>query len=143
MSNVPGSAHLVAQWHLGVALYSDLFPGFAPGARPRIDRHGRIHEAGEDDVGTDAVRRILHGDLLRQRDHRRLDLCLVDRVNPALRRAVAITDELRERHFRAMTQAAVEAEGQARWAMWVVASIALGALLLSSCIAVALTRRGW
>jgi NtrC-family two-component system sensor histidine kinase KinB len=64
-----------------------------------------------------------------------------DRVNPALRRAVAIADELRERHFRAMTQAAIEAEGQARWAMWVVASIALGALLLSSCIAVALTRR--
>jgi NtrC-family two-component system sensor histidine kinase KinB len=64
-----------------------------------------------------------------------------DRVNPALRRAVAIADELRERHFRAMTQAAIEAEGQARWAMWVVAGIALGALLLSSCIAVALTRR--
>lgn len=64
-----------------------------------------------------------------------------DRVNPALRRAVAIADELRERHFRAMTQAGIEAEGQARWAMWVVAGIALGALLLSSCIAVVLTRQ--
>jgi NtrC-family two-component system sensor histidine kinase KinB len=64
-----------------------------------------------------------------------------DRVNPALRRAVAIADELRERHFRSMTQAAIEVEGQAWRAMWVVAGIALGALLLSSCIAVALTRR--
>ena len=64
-----------------------------------------------------------------------------DRVNPALRRAVAIADELREMQFRAMTQAGIKAEGQARWAMWVVAGIALGALLLSSCIAVVLTRR--
>jgi len=43
--------------------------------------------------------------------------------------------------FRAMTQAGIAAEGQARWAMWVVAGIAVGALLLSSCIAVVLTRR--
>jgi NtrC-family two-component system sensor histidine kinase KinB len=35
----------------------------------------------------------------------------------------------------------MEAEGEARWAMWVVAGIAVGALLLSSCIAVMLTRR--
>jgi NtrC-family two-component system sensor histidine kinase KinB len=54
---------------------------------------------------------------------------------------VATTTELRERQFRAMTQAGMEAEGQARWAMWVVAGIAAGALLLSSCIAVTLTRR--
>jgi NtrC-family two-component system sensor histidine kinase KinB len=64
-----------------------------------------------------------------------------DRVNPALRQAVAVATELREMQFRAMTHAGIEAEGQARWAMWVVAGIALGALLLSSCIAVVLTRR--
>ena len=64
-----------------------------------------------------------------------------DQVNPALRRAVAMTSALRERQFRAMTQAGMAAEGQARWAMWVVAGIAVGALLLSSCLAVALTRR--
>jgi NtrC-family two-component system sensor histidine kinase KinB len=64
-----------------------------------------------------------------------------DQVNPALRRAVAIASALRERQFRAMTQAGIAAEGQARWAMWVVAGIAVGALLLSSCIAVVLTRR--
>ena len=64
-----------------------------------------------------------------------------DQVNPALRQAVATTTELRERQFRAMTQAGMEAEGQARWAMWVVAGIAVVALLLSSCIAVTLTRR--
>jgi NtrC-family two-component system sensor histidine kinase KinB len=64
-----------------------------------------------------------------------------DQVNPTLRRAVATASELREMQFRAMTQAGVAAEGQARWAMWVVAGIAVGALLLSSCIAVVLTRR--
>ncbi len=64
-----------------------------------------------------------------------------DRVNPALRRVVATADELREMQFRSMTQAGIEAEDQARWAMWVVAGIAVGALLLSSCIAVMLTRR--
>ena len=64
-----------------------------------------------------------------------------DRVNPTLRQAVATTTELREMQFRAMTYAGMEAEGEARWAMWVVAGIAIGALLLSSCIAVALTRR--
>jgi hypothetical protein len=47
-----------------------------------------------------------------------------DRVNPALRRAVAIADELRARHFHAMTQAGLTAEG-GRWAMWVVAGIAV------------------
>src|SRR5215471_6775400 len=64
-----------------------------------------------------------------------------DQVNPTLRRAVATASELREMQFRAMTQAGIAAEGQARWAMWVVAGIAIGALLLSSCIAVVLTRR--
>jgi two-component system, NtrC family, sensor histidine kinase KinB len=64
-----------------------------------------------------------------------------DQVNPALRQAVATTTELREMQFRAMTQAGIEAEGQARWAMRVVAGIAVGALLLSSCVAVMLTRR--
>jgi two-component system, NtrC family, sensor histidine kinase KinB len=64
-----------------------------------------------------------------------------DRVNPTLRQAVATATELREMQFRAMTQAGMEVEGQARWAMWVVAGIAVGALLLSSCIAVVLTRR--
>jgi NtrC-family two-component system sensor histidine kinase KinB len=64
-----------------------------------------------------------------------------DQVNPTLRRAVAAASELREMQFRAMTQAGIAAEGQARWAMWVVAGIAVGALLLSSCIAVVLTRR--
>jgi NtrC-family two-component system sensor histidine kinase KinB len=64
-----------------------------------------------------------------------------DQVNPTLRRAVATASELREMQFRAMTQAGIAAEGQARWAMWVVAGIAAGALLLSSCIAVVLTRR--
>jgi len=64
-----------------------------------------------------------------------------DQVNPALRQAVATSTELREMQFRAMTQAGIEAEGQARWAMWVVAGIAVGALLLSSCVAVVLTRR--
>jgi NtrC-family two-component system sensor histidine kinase KinB len=64
-----------------------------------------------------------------------------DQVNPALRQAVATATTLRERQFRAMAQAGMEAEEQARWAMWVVAGIAVGALLLSSCIAVVLTRR--
>ena len=64
-----------------------------------------------------------------------------DRVNPTLRQAVATATELREMQFRAMTQAGMAAEGQARWAMWVVAGIAVGALLLSSCITVVLTRR--
>ena len=64
-----------------------------------------------------------------------------DRVNPTLRQAVATATELREMQFRAMTHAGMEAEGEARWAMWVVAGIAVGALLLSSCIAVVLTRR--
>jgi NtrC-family two-component system sensor histidine kinase KinB len=64
-----------------------------------------------------------------------------DQVNPALRRVVAIADELRDMQFRAMTQAGIKAEGQARGAMWVVAGIAFGALLLSSSIAVVLTRR--
>jgi NtrC-family two-component system sensor histidine kinase KinB len=64
-----------------------------------------------------------------------------DRVNPALRQAVAVATELREMQFHAMTHAGMEAEGQARWAMWVVAGIAVAALLLSSCIAVLLTRR--
>jgi NtrC-family two-component system sensor histidine kinase KinB len=64
-----------------------------------------------------------------------------DQVNPTLRRAVATASDLREMQFRAMTQAGIAAEEQARWAMWVVAAIAVGALLLSSCIAVVLTRR--
>ena len=64
-----------------------------------------------------------------------------DRVNPTLRQAVATATALREMQYRAMTHAGMEAEGQARWAMWVVAGIAVGALLLSSCIAVVLTRR--
>jgi len=65
----------------------------------------------------------------------------LDQVSPTLHRAVATTSELREMQFRAMTQVGVAAERQARWAMWVVAGIAVGALLLSSCIAVVLTRR--
>ena len=64
-----------------------------------------------------------------------------DRVNPTLRQAVATATALREMQFRAMTHAGMEAEGEARWALWVVAGIAVGALLLSSCIAVMLTRR--
>jgi NtrC-family two-component system sensor histidine kinase KinB len=64
-----------------------------------------------------------------------------DWVNPALRRAVAAAAALREMHFRSMTQAGIVLEGQAWRAMWVVTSIAVGALLLSSCIAVMLTRR--
>jgi NtrC-family two-component system sensor histidine kinase KinB len=64
-----------------------------------------------------------------------------DWVNPALRRAVAAAAALREMHFRSMTQAGIEVEGLAWRAMWVVAGIAVGALLLSSCIAVTLTRR--
>jgi NtrC-family two-component system sensor histidine kinase KinB len=64
-----------------------------------------------------------------------------DWVNPALRRAVAAAAALREMHFGSMTQAGIEVEGLAWRAMWVVAGIAVGALLLSSCIAVTLTRR--
>ena len=37
-----------------------------------VDRHRRVHQAGQDDVGADAVLRVLVGELLGEGDHRGL-----------------------------------------------------------------------
>ena len=47
--------------HLGAAL--------AAGAGARVDRHRRIHQARQDDVGADAELGVLDRDLLGERDH--------------------------------------------------------------------------
>ena len=62
----------MAQRHLGVALGLDLGAALLELARAGIDRHRRVHQAGQDDIGADAVLRVLVGELFGEGDHRRL-----------------------------------------------------------------------
>jgi NtrC-family two-component system sensor histidine kinase KinB len=63
-----------------------------------------------------------------------------ERVNPALRRAVADCARLRELNYRGMQQAGVQARNEARKATGMVAALSLIALLLSTLVAVRLAR---
>jgi NtrC-family two-component system sensor histidine kinase KinB len=62
------------------------------------------------------------------------------RVNPALRQAVADCSAIRELNFGSMRQAGLKARDEARRATWIVAAIYLVALLLSTLVAVRLAR---
>jgi NtrC-family two-component system sensor histidine kinase KinB len=62
------------------------------------------------------------------------------RVNPALRRAVADCGRIRERNFHFMQEAGIRARDEANRATVIVAGIMLGALALSTVVAVRLTR---
>lgn len=61
-----------------------------------------------------------------------------ERVNPALRKAVADCSRLRELSFRAMRQAGIEAHNQARHATRILAGLALAALACAAAVAVRL-----
>jgi NtrC-family two-component system sensor histidine kinase KinB len=61
-------------------------------------------------------------------------------VNPALRRAVADCARLRELEFTTMQLAGIRARDEARRATWIVVLVSLAALLLSTGVAVHLTR---
>lgn len=61
-----------------------------------------------------------------------------ERINPALRKAVADCGRLRELSFRAMRQAGIEAHHQARHATQILASLALAALACAAAVAVRL-----
>jgi len=69
--DVPAGAHLVAQRHLGVALGRDFGAALLEGMGAGVDRHRRIHQPGQDDVGANAVLGVLVGELLGEGDHRR------------------------------------------------------------------------
>jgi NtrC-family two-component system sensor histidine kinase KinB len=62
------------------------------------------------------------------------------RVNPALRRAVAGCGRIRELHFQTMAQAGIRARDEAQRATGIVAGIVLGALVLSTLVVVRFTR---
>jgi NtrC-family two-component system sensor histidine kinase KinB len=63
-----------------------------------------------------------------------------ERVNPALRRAVADCARLREVNYRGMQQAGVRARNEARRATGMVAALSLIALLLSILVSIRLAR---
>src|SRR5215475_13017736 len=72
IGDVPAGAHLVAQRHFGIAHRLDLGAWLVELAGAGVDRHRRVHQAGQDDVGADAVLGVLVGELLREAHHRRL-----------------------------------------------------------------------
>src|SRR5262245_36246527 len=55
VGDVPAGAHLLAQGHLPVALGLDLGAGLVPLAGAGIDRHWRVHQPRQDDIGANAV----------------------------------------------------------------------------------------
>jgi two-component system, NtrC family, sensor histidine kinase KinB len=61
-------------------------------------------------------------------------------VNPALRQAVADCAHIRDLNSQAMQQSGVRARDEANNAIWVVAAISLGSLVLSTLVAVRLAR---
>jgi NtrC-family two-component system sensor histidine kinase KinB len=63
-----------------------------------------------------------------------------DRVNPALRKAVADCAKIRELNLQSMVHAGIQARDEARRATLVVALLSLGALAISSWVAVRLAR---
>lgn len=63
-----------------------------------------------------------------------------ERVNPRLRQAVATCAQMREVGFREMESAGVSARDEARKSTWIVTSIALGAIVLASVVALWLAR---
>lgn len=63
-----------------------------------------------------------------------------ERVNPALRRAVADCARIREAHFRTMEQTALLVGRRAQQAIVVVGAISVAALLVSALVALALAR---
>ena len=71
MSDVPGTSHFSAEGHQAVALRNDFIPRFAR-IEPSFDRHGRIHQAWKNDIGSNAVSGITSRKLLRECDDRRL-----------------------------------------------------------------------
>ncbi len=88
---------------------------------------------------TDAYR--LAGDaLLRQASQPGAQQIYHERVNPALRKAVADCGRIRELSFQAMQQVGVQARSQARRAAGIVAGIALIALGLSTLVMVRLAQ---
>ena len=71
MSDVPGTAHFSAERHSPVSFSDDFIPRFAR-LNPSFDRHGRIHQARKNDIGSNAVSGVTRGKLLRER----YDRCL-------------------------------------------------------------------
>src|SRR5258707_10884215 len=63
------------------------------------------------------------------------------RVNPALRKAVADCASIRESNFRSMQLGAIVARDEARRATIMVAAISAVALIISTLVALALARR--
>src|SRR6185437_11186512 len=64
MGDVPAGTHFAAQGHLGIALSLDFGARLLEGAGACVDGHRCVHQAGQDDVGADAVLRVLVGELL-------------------------------------------------------------------------------
>src|SRR4029079_9372584 len=58
VGDVPAGAPLLAQRNLAVALGLDLGAGLLEFARAGVDRHRRVHQPGQDDVGADAILRV-------------------------------------------------------------------------------------
>jgi NtrC-family two-component system sensor histidine kinase KinB len=79
-------------------------------------------------------------DLLKVAKQRRALKFYHDQVNPALRRAVADCGRIRAVNFASMQQAGIQAGEEADQATFIVAAIALAALLLSTVVAVHLAR---
>ena len=67
VGHVPAGAHLAAQRYLVIALGDQLVAVSAVG-HSILDRHGRVHEAGQDDVGTDPVARVGRREILGKPD---------------------------------------------------------------------------
>ena len=59
----------MAQRHPRIAGGGDLGTAFAADPGAGVDRHRRVHQAGQDDIGAHAELGVLDGDLLGERDH--------------------------------------------------------------------------
>jgi NtrC-family two-component system sensor histidine kinase KinB len=105
-----------------------------------------VLNAGDEQAASDALRR--HVDAYRRAGDALLDArepadareTYHDRVNPALRKAVADCGRLRELSFRAMRQAGIEANHQAQRATHILAALALAALV---CVAAVAMHLAW
>src|SRR5262245_49480133 len=66
--DVPSCTHLAAQRHARIPGGRDLGPALYTDTGARIDRHQRVHQSGQDDIGPHPEFRILNGDLLSEGD---------------------------------------------------------------------------
>jgi NtrC-family two-component system sensor histidine kinase KinB len=97
--------------------------------------------AGDEQAASDDLRR--HVDAYRRAGNALLSACRPadaretyhERVNPALRKAVADCGRLRELSFRAMRHAGIEANNQAQRATHILAVLALAALICVTAVA--------